>query len=149
MTRGAKGGLWSAADTRVMTREQAQTLIERAVKLSKADEIQVNVGGGYAANIRFADNRISTAGGVSTATLNIQSSFGPKHAVVSTNDFTDAGLERAVRQSESLAKLAPDDPENMPALGPQKYENLKTYFDSTANLSPETRAEAARLAIDP
>jgi predicted Zn-dependent protease len=141
--------LLTAADARVMSRDQAQALIERAVKLSKADSIQVNVGGGYSANIRFADNRISTAGGVSTANLNIQSSFGPKHAVVSTNDFTDAGLERAVRQSEALAKLAPDDPEAMPPLGPQQYENLKTYFDSTGNLGPEGRAEAARLAIDP
>jgi len=108
----------AAADSRVMTREQAQALVDRAIKLSKAEGIQVNVGGGYTANIRFADNRISTAGGVSTATLNIQSSFGPKHAVVSTNDFSDAGLERAVRQSEALAKLAPDDPEAMPLLGP-------------------------------
>jgi len=149
MRRGEFERMFSAADARVMTRDQAQSLIERAVKLSKADEIQVNINGGYAANIRFADNRISTAGGVSTANLNIQSAFGPKHAVVTTNDFTDAGLERAVRQSEALAKLAPDDPENMPALGPQKYENIKTYFDSTANLGPETRAEAARLAIDP
>ena len=150
MTRGEKSTVLSAAaDARVMTREQAQALVERAVKLSKADEIQVNMGGGYTANIRFADNRISTAGGVSSATLNIQSSFGPKHAVVSTNDFTDAGLERAVRQSEALAKLAPDDPESMPALGPQQYENVKTYFDSTANLGADGRAEAARLAIDP
>jgi predicted Zn-dependent protease len=139
----------SAPDARVMTREQAQQLIERAVKLSKADSVQVNVGGGYAANVRFADNRISTAGGVSSATLNIQSAFGPKHAVVSTNDFTDEGLERAVRQSEALAKLAPDDPEAMPPLGPQQYENVTTYFDSTANLDPAARAEAARMAIDP
>jgi len=149
MKRGEFERMVSAADARVMTREQAQSLVERAVKLSKADEIQVNINGGYAANIRFADNRISTAGGVSTANLNIQSAYGPKHAVVSTNDFTDAGLERAVRQSEALAKLAPDDPESMPVLGPQKYENLKTYFDSTGNLGPEARAEAARLAIDP
>lgn len=149
MTRREIERLLTAADARVMSREQAQALIERAVKLSKADGIQVNVGGGYAANIRFADNRISTAGGVSTANLNIQSSFGPKHAFVTTNDFTDAGLERAVRQSEALAKLAPDDPEAMPLLGPQQYENLKTYFDSTGNLGPEGRAEAARLAIDP
>src|SRR5215217_883500 len=85
-----------------------------------------SVGRGYTANIRFADNRISTAGGVSTATLNIQSAFGPKHAVVTTNDFTDAGLERAVRQSEALAKLAPDDPEAMPPLEPQQYQNVKT-----------------------
>lgn len=139
----------NAADQRVMTREQAQALVEKVVKLSKADSIQVNVGGGYATNIRFADNRISTAGGVSTATVNVQSSFGPKHAVVATNDFSDAGLERAVRQSEALAKLAPDDPEAMPLLGPQQYENVKSYFDSTAMLTPEGRAEAARVAIDP
>ncbi|HXT15739.1 MAG TPA: TldD/PmbA family protein [Gemmatimonadaceae bacterium] len=137
------------SDARVLTREQSQELIERAIKFSKADSIQVNLGGGYAANVRFADNRISTAGGVATANLTIQSSFGPKHSVVSTNDFTDAGLERAVRQSEALAKLAPDDPEAMPPLGPQQYENVTAYFDSTANLGPEGRAEAARVAIDP
>ena len=149
MTRVAETLARFAADARVMSREQAQALVERVVKMSKADEIQVNVGGGYSANIRFADNRISTAGGISTANLNIQSSFGPKHAVVTTNDLTDASLERAVRQSEALAKLAPDDPEAMPQLGPQQYENVKTYFDSTGNLGPEGRAEAARMAIDP
>src|SRR3954467_8323818 len=137
------------ADSRVLTREQAQALIERTVRLSKADGIQVNMAGGYNANIRFADNRISTAGGVSTAQLNVQSAFGPKHAVVTTNDFTDAGLARAVRQSEALAKLAPDDPEAMPALPPQQYDSVKSYFDSTAALSPEARADAARLAIEP
>jgi len=151
MTRDAieKARVAAAADARVMTREQAQALVERVIKMSKADAIQVNVGGGYSANIRFADNRISTAGGISTANLNIQSSFGPKHAVVATNDFTDAGLERAVRQSEALAKLAPDDPEAMPPLGPQQYENVKTYFDSTANLGPDGRADSARQAIEP
>jgi len=137
------------ADSRFLSREQAEALVQKVVKMSKADSIQVNVGGGYAANVRFADNRISTAGGVSTATLNIQSSFGPKHAVISTNDFSEAGLERAVRQSETLAKLAPDDPEAMPELPPQQYEDVKTYFDSTANLGPDGRADAARMAIEP
>jgi predicted Zn-dependent protease len=132
-----------------MTRDQAESLIQRIVKMSKAEGIQVNIGGGYSANIRFADNRISTAGGVSTANVSVQSSFGPKHAVAATNDLSDAGLERTVRQSEALAKLAPDDPEAMPLLGPQHYETVTNYFDATANLGPEGRAEAARVAIEP
>ena len=137
------------ADPRVLTREQAQALVERVLKMSKADAVQVNVGGGYTANIRFADNRISTAGGVSTANVSIQSSFGPKHAVAQTNDLSDEGLERAVRQSESLAHLAPDDPEAMPPLGPQQYDSVNSYFESTAKLGPEGRAEAAQMAIVP
>ena len=134
---------------RVMSREQAQALVQRIVKLSKADAIQVNIGGGYTSNIRFADNRISTAGGVSTATVTVQSSFGPKHAVVQTNSFDDASLERTVRESERLAKLAPDDPEAMPSLGPQQYLDVRNYFESTASLTPELRAQVARSAIEP
>jgi len=134
-------------ESKVLTREQAESLVQRVVKMSKAEGVQVNVGGGYAANVRFADNRISTAGGVSTANVALQSSFGPKHAVTSTNDFSDAGLERAVRQSEALAKLAPDDPEAMPLLGPQQYATVTNYFESTANLGPDGRAESARIAI--
>jgi predicted Zn-dependent protease len=137
------------ADPRVLTREQAQALVERVLKMSKADAVQVNVGGGYTANIRFADNRISTAGGVSTANVSIQSSFGPKHAVTQTNVLSDEGLERAVRQSEALAHLAPDDPEAMPPLGPQQYDTVNGYFESTAKLGPEGRAEAAQMAIVP
>jgi predicted Zn-dependent protease len=137
-----------AADPRVLTREQAQTLVERVVKMGKSDGTQVNIGGGYNANVRFADNRISTAGGVATANVAVQSSFGAKHAVTQTNDFSDAGLGRAVRQSEALAKLAPDDPEAMPLLGPQKYGDVSAYFDATANLGPDGRADAARTAIE-
>ena len=138
-----------AVDPRVLSRDQAQALVERVLKMSKADEVQVNVGGGYSANVRFADNRISTAGGVATANVSVQSAFGPKHAVTSTNDFTDEGLERAVRQSEALARLAPDDPEAMPLLGPQQYVDVNSYFESTAQLGPEARAAAARVAIEP
>lgn len=137
------------ADPRVLSREQAQALVDRVLKISKADAVQVNVGGGYTANIRFADNRISTAGGVSTANVAIQSSFGPKHAVTQTNDLSDEGLTRAVQQSEALARLAPDDPEAMPPLGPQQYDAVNSYFDATAKLGPEGRAEAAQMAIVP
>ena len=141
--------LYEALADKVMSRDQAQRLVERIVKLSKAEAIVVNVGGGYTTNVRFADNRISTAGGVSGANVTVQSSFGPKHAVVQTNDFSDEGLERTVRQSEALAKLAPDDPEAMPSLGPQQYLTVNNYFESTANLTPEARAAVARSAIEP
>ena len=112
-----KGSAISSAD--MMSRNEAQAFLERVVKLSRADTIGAQLGGGYTGNIRFAANRISTSGGVSNSQLVVQSGYGPKHAVVTTGDFSPEGIERAVRQSEAIAKLAPDDPESMPLLPPQ------------------------------
>ena len=133
----------------VLSRQQVQDIIERAVKLSKADTISVNVGSNYTTNVRFAANQMSTSGGVTDGQINIQSSFGNKHAVVSINDASDESLRRAVAQSEALAKLSPEDPEAMPPLGPQTYDSVDAWFDSTANLSPGDRAKAALTALEP
>jgi predicted Zn-dependent protease len=84
---------------------------------------------------------------VSDLSVSVYSAFGPKHAVASTNDISDAGLERAVRQSEALARLAPDDPEALPLLGPQTYRETRSFFESTAALTPQSRVNPARLAI--
>ena len=133
----------------VMGREQAQALIDKVAKMSKADDVQVNVNSGYQADVRFAANQMSTAGGVINSQLVVNSTFGKKHAAAVTNDLSDDSLRRTVEQSEALAKLSPDDPETMPGLGPQQYVTVNGYFNSTADLSPTDRARAALTALEP
>jgi predicted Zn-dependent protease len=133
----------------VLSREAAQALCERTMKLSKADSVNVTVTGGLTTNVRFADNQMSTAGSVVDVQVAVQSSFGPKHAVVTTNDFSDEALTRTVREAERLAKLAPDDPEAMPELDPQQYVKVDGFFDSTGNVSAADRAKVALTALDP
>src|SRR5689334_104702 len=133
----------------IPSRDESKNLIDRVIKMSKAESIQVNIGGGYSANVRFADNQMSTAAGITNFTVVIQSSFGKKHAVVTTNNISDEALQRAVKQSEDLARLAPDDPEAMPALPAQQYQDVNAYFDSVAKLGPADRAKAALTALDP
>ncbi len=132
-----------------MSRADAQALIERAVKMSKADSIHIQVNDGMRTNLRFADNRVSTAGSIQDTSVGVLSAFGPKHAAVQTNDISDEGLRRAVEQSEALARLAPDDPEAMPELGPQEYKSSDAYFTSTAEASADQRARAAMTALEP
>ena len=139
----------SIPDAAVMPREMAQSLIEKVTKMSKADDIQVNVNSGYQADVRFAANQMSTSGGVVNGTIAVTSTFGKKHATTVTNDVSDDALQRTVAQSESLAKLSPDDPEVMPPLGAQTYLPVNGYFDSTANLTPADRARAALTALEP
>ncbi|MEO8580759.1 MAG: TldD/PmbA family protein [Gemmatimonadales bacterium] len=133
----------------VMSREQAQAVIAKIVKLSKADEVSVNINSGYQADVRFAANQMSTSGGVVNGTVAINSVFGKKHAAAVTNDLSDDSLKRAVEQSEALAKLSPDDPETMPALPAQTYVPVNGYFNSTADLTPTERARAALTALEP
>ena len=133
----------------ILTREETQNIIERAIKMSKADSISVNVGSSYTTNVRFAANQMSSSGGVTDGQIDVQSSFGNKHAVVSINDPSDESLRRAVAQSEALAKLSPEDPEAMPPLGPQTYTPVNAWFESTANLTAGDRAKAALTALEP
>jgi predicted Zn-dependent protease len=135
-------------NTAILTREQAQAIVEKAVKRSKADAIDVQVNTYTAGNIRFADNQVSTAGSTTDAQLGIQSFFGARHAVVTTNDLSDESIARAVAESERLARLAPEDPENMPQLGAQQYTPVNSWFDSTASLTAAERATAALSALD-
>ena len=137
------------ANDAVLSREDAQALIERIKKFSKADAIEVQIVGGYATNVRFADNQMSTAGGVGDFQVGVQSYFGAKHAVVTTNEVTDEALRAAVEKSEKLAKLAPDDPESMPLLPPQQYQTIDAYFPSVAGMTAEERAKVALTALEP
>ncbi|HET6702314.1 MAG TPA: hypothetical protein VFH14_10945, partial [Gemmatimonadaceae bacterium] len=135
-----------AANANVLTREETQALIGRALGFSKAESVRVTIDSSYQGNVRFAANQMSTSGGVVNANVVIESAFGAKHAAVTTNDLSDASLRRTVEQSEVLARLAPDDPESMPPLGPQQYANVQGWFDGTANLTPDDRARAALTA---
>ena len=133
----------------VMTREQAKAIIDRAIRMSKAEAVFVNVNGGYRSDVRFAANQMSTAGGVSNSQLSVQSVFGKKHAVAVTNDLSDESLKRVVEQSETLARLSPDDPEWLPDLPAQTYIPVRGYVDATANVTAAERARAALTALEP
>lgn len=139
----------SAPGNAILSRDECQALVARVKGMSRADAFDVQMFGGYAANVRFADNQMSTAGGVGDLSLGIQSHFGPKHAVVTTNELTEASIRAAVEKSEKLARLAPDDPEAMPQLGPQDIKPVEAYFDSVANMTAEERARVALTALEP
>ncbi|GGG13770.1 TldD/PmbA family protein [Pontibacter amylolyticus] len=133
----------------IYTEQQAREIMQKALQYSKADECVVNLMGGTSGNIRYANNAVSTSGENSTTSLVVTSAFGKKTGIATINEFDDASLEKAVRRSEELAQLAPENPEYMPIMGPQKYAKSNAYFKSTADFSPQQRAEAAAASILP
>ncbi|MBA6391357.1 TldD/PmbA family protein [Colwellia sp. BRX10-3] len=133
----------------ILTEQHAKKLLQKVLSFSTADECECNLDGLEGGNIRTARNTVSTSGEQSDLTLAVQSTFGKKTGVATINEFDDASLMKVVKRSEELAKLAPKNPENMPVFGKQKYLKPISAFDSTSNVTPDDRAQAAENSIKP
>ena len=131
-----------------LSRDEARALTEKVLGFASADHTRVNVSSGVRSNTRTAINRITTAGASEDTVLTITSVFGKRVASISTNRLDDASLERAVAESEAVARIAPENPEYMPELGEQEYEEVEGYYSSTGELTTEARARAASLAVE-
>jgi predicted Zn-dependent protease len=133
----------------ILDERQARAILEKALRLSQAEECTVRLNGGTSGNIRYARNTVTTAGGSQNTSLSVSSSFGKRTGSASVNELDDAAIERTVRRAEELARLAPENPEQMPLLGPQTFAPTPAWFESTASITPEFRAEVAEAGIVP
>jgi predicted Zn-dependent protease len=133
----------------IYTKEEARQIMEKALSFSTADACVINMGGSESGNIRYARNTVTTSGHRSNQTLAVEASFGKKSGTATVDEFDDESLESVVKRAEELAKLAPENPEFMAPLGPQTYDESISFVESTANISPEYRAEVAAKSINP
>jgi predicted Zn-dependent protease len=125
----------------ILSKEEAQAILKKVIGFSKADFCEVGLNGSDGGNIRYARNAVSTAGQISTMSLGVSSTFGKKTGSATINEFDDASLQKVVKRAEELAMLAPENPEFMPLLGPQTFEESNTFNAKTAAMTPDTRAE--------
>lgn len=132
----------------IWTREQAKALTDRALSFSKAEGTTVLLTGGDRANLRFARNTVTTSGASTGYNLAITASFGKREGTVTTAEFDDESLQRAMRNAEEIARVSPENPEAMPPVPPQTIPASAAYFDDAANATPEWRARAAGSAIE-
>src|SRR3972149_9009510 len=139
--------LQSAPKRHSLSSGQARDLSRKILGYARADYTRVNINSGIRGFTRTAINRITTAGETNDVNVRITSVLGKRVVAGDTNRLDDASLERAVRDSESLARIAPENPEYMPELGEQKYIAVNGYYASTGELTTESRARAASLAI--
>ena len=124
-TRGEPRSLYeesAAAPSALLTRADCEALTKKILGFATADETRVSIASGKAGNMRFAVNQASTSGDSFDTNITVRSVFGKRAATSTTNSLDDASLKAVVERAEALAKLAPEDPELMPELGPQTYQ---------------------------
>jgi predicted Zn-dependent protease len=131
-----------------LSRDEMKSLTDRVLGFARVDQTRVSVRSGVSGFTRTAMNRITTAGSTNDVTVRITSAVGKRVASVETNRLDDRALEQAVRDSEALARLSPENPEYLPEPPAQTYVSVDGYYASTGDLSTEDRARSVALVLE-
>lgn len=135
-----------------LSQSAAQKLLDgiltQARTVAAGADVSVSLNAGRSANTRFAREQITSTGDVEETTVSIGVTLGKRYAAVTTNQTDAASTRAATAQAARLAKIAPEDPERMPLLAPQRYVASPAAYDrATDALDVSVRAEAARVAF--
>lgn len=132
----------------IISEDDCRALMKKALSYSKADECEISFGGSDSGNLRYARNTVTTSGSIGQTSMVISSAFGKRLGIVTTNEYDDASIEKAVKLSEELARFAPENQEYVPFLGPQAYApQSKTFFPETAAITPKLRTDLVAQSL--
>jgi predicted Zn-dependent protease len=126
-----------ATNSILISPDEALSLLETVLHHSQAEDVTVTLNNTEESLTRFSENQISQNLTTRQFNLSITSYFGKRCASASTNELEPDAIIATLRRSEELAQVAPEDPEWVPPLEPQTYDDRMPGFDQeTANLSP-------------
>src|SRR5688500_6886175 len=98
----------------IISRSQAKKHFDQIASASKSDSWTASLSGNDRRHLRFALNNVTTAGQQDDLDLSITSHFGKRSGTARTNELSESAILAAVRKSEQIARLAPENPEFMP-----------------------------------
>lgn len=134
----------------MLNKNQAADIFERIKKHSSADEVEALIYGGRSALTRFANNIIHQNVAEENITISLRTVFGGRTARATTNKLDDESLKRVVAASESLAKVQHPDSDLLPMPadpGSTLTKPPSRFFDATAAITPELRAETVKKIV--
>jgi predicted Zn-dependent protease len=138
----------------MLDKNKAADIFGKIKKHSSADEVEALIYGGRSALTRFANNTIHQNVAEENYVVSVRTAFDGRTARATTNKLDDESLKRVVAASEKLAKVQHPDPDLLPmpeagggARSTQANSIPSRYFDETAAISPEQRAEAVKKIV--
>lgn len=120
------------------TTQDYRKLAEKILEFSDYPDCSVSITEREEAQVRFANNGITTAGLTRERTITISSTREGKTGTVQTTEVDESALRAAVKRSEEMAAFAPPNPEYVEPLGPQKYPEVP---------GPDPETDSARTSL--
>ncbi|HET6334008.1 MAG TPA: TldD/PmbA family protein [Polyangiales bacterium] len=136
------------AFTQAEARRHVERIVGIAKKAAPGADVEVYMRHTQRGQTRFAVNEVSTAAEVEVLKLELRLSYGLRSAAVRVSQLDDVTVRDAAVRGARLAKIAPEQAERQPLLGPQKYLMPQGTVDGALRgASAALRAEAAKVAI--
>jgi PmbA protein len=127
---------------------ELERIAERVLKLSDADETEVEIDATTDALTRFANNTIHQNVAEHTIGISVRAVVDGRTARASTNKTDEDSLRRTAASAVSLALNQPRNPDLLPMLRAQKYQKVGRFFQQTAETTPQDRARAVKRVCE-
>ncbi|HMH00128.1 MAG TPA: TldD/PmbA family protein [Terriglobales bacterium] len=136
----------------MLDKNKAADIFGKIKKYSSADEVEALIYGGHSALTRFANNTIHQNVAEENYVVSVRTAFDGRTARATTNKLDDENLKRVVAASEKLARVQYPDADLLPMAeaggGARSTQTVPgRYFDETAAISPEQRADAVKKIV--
>lgn len=131
----------------LLSKKKAQAITKAALRAKTVDALAVSITSEESGYLRFSQNQAAATGETERLDVSVTATTGERSATVTGAYVDDAGLRALVGRAEALAKLAPNNPENMPPVAAQTYLAVDEEDAKTAKMGAEERFEMTRKLL--
>ena len=132
----------------LLGRSQITDILQHAIYLSTADEIEAVIDASTSSSTRFARNTIHQNVAETDAVLEVRAAFGSRVGTASTNDLSRRGVYQVVKQACAMARHVPENPDWTGFPDPQTLPEAPAFDDAVAAATPQLRARAVADLCD-
>ncbi len=123
-------------------------LADKALSFTSGFQAEVTVSASNKALTRFGESVITQNVSSRGVGLSVRLLKDGRMGKASTGNISDDGIRRCVETARSALGVSEKNPELLPVCGPQRYQPIERYHQTTVETSPEARADGVRKAVE-
>lgn len=132
----------------MLSEKQLKELAEQALSASQGYDAEVMVSSGTSSLTRFGENVITQNVSSDTLGLSIRLIKNGKVGKASTGNTNQEGIDACSMAAKSALEVNEVDPDLLPLSEPQTYTPIENFVQSTADFSPEERADGVQVSVE-
>jgi predicted Zn-dependent protease len=129
-------------------KDEILKFLKKGLEASKSDEIEILYLGKDSTLTRFANNTIHQNVKESNSIVRVRVIKDKKIGFVETNDLTEEGVVKAVKNAEEIANYSKEDPYFVKLPEKEEVKEVKTFFEENLNVTPIDIADKVKSLVN-